>query len=534
MMRRWLIIAALFAPLASLTVVTLRTWRAERGYLATTEQVRRDYAAIAAWQFAQRAQSVMHDEASRILSADSSVHHGAPEPDSLIARLRRRDPVLAAKIQYMFSIDMRRGNIALSASAPASARETVASQHRMLSTARQGDEPHRTRLAPAPAGPEFTATSLHWAPDSTPATAIGIVADAAILDDAFLAILTDPKLFPGVRRLERLERGDIAVRLRSDQGPVFFAAGAEPGTAAVADSVQLRDLGLVVVAELSPRLATELVASTAPPSQLPAQLLMIVISAALALAGTIQLRRAGALEEARSRFVANVSHELRTPLAQISMFAETLSLGRERSPLEARQFATIIHGEARRLTHLAESVLRFSRREDGNTLAPEAVDAAVEVTEAVAGFAPIAAASEAEIDIRRLDAGVCFVDRGALRQILLNLLDNAVKHGGRGTGVEMSVLADERQVRIIVDDTGPGIPAAWRERVFDAYVKVDRSNNSGAGIGLSIVRDLVRASDGEVRIEGSPLGGARFVILLPAARREPEATTRPAVVGGAV
>jgi signal transduction histidine kinase len=435
---------------------------------------------------------------------------------------------------YMFSIDMRDGNVALSAGAPPSARGTVALQLREISAARHGDEPHRTRLDAAPAGPEFTATALHWAPDSTPAAVIGVVADAGVLDAPFSAILTDPKLFPGVRRLDRLERGDIAVRLRSADGSVLFASGAEPGAGVAIDSVQLRDIGLVVAAELSPRLAGELVASSAPPSQLPTQLLMIVISAALALAGTIQLRRAEALEEARSRFVANVSHELRTPLAQISMFAETLSLGRERSPAEARQFAMIIHGEARRLTHLAESVLRFSRREKANALAPEAVDAAVEVTEAAAAFAPIAAATEAVIELRQLDGGACFVDRGALRQILLNLLDNAVKHGGRGTRVAMSIVADERQVRIIVDDTGPGIPAAWRERVFGAYVKVDRSNNSGAGIGLSIVRDLVRASNGEVRIEDSPLGGARFVILLPAARHFPETTARPAVVGGAV
>ncbi|MGH7637035.1 MAG: sensor histidine kinase, partial [Gemmatimonadaceae bacterium] len=224
-------------------------------------------------------------------------------------------------------------------------------------------------------------------------------------------------------------------------------------------------------------------------------------------------------------FVANVSHELRTPLAQISMFAETLHLGRERNAAEGRHFAAIILAEARRLTNLVEGVLRHSRSQQGPpVLQREVVDVTREVAESVDAFAPIAQASEVTV---RVEGGEAWADveRAALRQILVNLLDNAVKHGGRGTTVRVSTRVAGPDLRLEVDDAGPGVPLEWRERVFEPFARVDGRTATGAGIGLSVVRELVEAHDGRVWIEDSVLGGARVVVALPASA--PPASTSP-------
>jgi signal transduction histidine kinase len=244
---------------------------------------------------------------------------------------------------------------------------------------------------------------------------------------------------------------------------------------------------------------------------------LILLAAALAVIGLVHDRRTRELARVRSRFVANVSHELRTPLAQISMFAETLSLGRERSESEGRHFAAIILAEARRLTNLVEGVLRYSRHERGQPpLQRELVDVTQETEAAVDAFGPIARAAEVTVRTSGSEAWA-EVERAALRQILLNLLDNAVKHGGRGAAIDVGTRIDGGEVRIQIDDAGPGIPPSWRDRVFDPFTRVEGRHAAGAGIGLSVVRELVVAHGGRVWIEDSPRGGARLIVVLPAA-----------------
>ena len=144
----------------------------------------------------------------------------------------------------------------------------------------------------------------------------------------------------------------------------------------------------------------------------------------------MQLRRESELARLRSDFIASVSHELRTPLAQVRMFAETLLLGRVRSEEERLRSLQIVDQEARRLTHLVENILQFSRAErQAIRLAPVPSELASQVTEAVEAFAPVARSRHVVVQTALENDVVCVVDPAALRQILLNLLDNAVKYG---------------------------------------------------------------------------------------------------------
>jgi signal transduction histidine kinase len=223
------------------------------------------------------------------------------------------------------------------------------------------------------------------------------------------------------------------------------------------------------------------------------------------------------------------------------MFSETLLLGRERSADERRHFLSVMFRETRRLSSLVESVLRFSRGEAGATrLRPEPHDVTAEARETLATFAPLAAAAGVELRAQLDGDAYAMVDSGALKQILLNLLDNAVKYGPPGQIVTVRVVRGGDEVVLSVDDQGPGIPPADRRRVFDPFERLDRRHapkTSGAGIGLTVVRDLVVALGGRVWIEDGPRGGARVAIALravnapdrrPSDVRAPDAAPRTA------
>jgi signal transduction histidine kinase len=246
---------------------------------------------------------------------------------------------------------------------------------------------------------------------------------------------------------------------------------------------------------------------------------LFAIAAGLLSVALVQIRRQQELARMRTEFVSGVSHELRTPLAQIRWFAELLHLGKLRSEEERVRSAGIIDQEARRLTYLVENVLNFSRGEKGtNRISPARGELDHEIRDALELFAPLARARKMTITTALGANTIVSFDRDALRQILLNLLDNAVKYGPAGQTITVgSEIAGDR-ARVYVEDQGPGIPHAERQRVWEPYVRLNREAEAatgGSGIGLSVVRELVTLHGGRVRAEGAPGGGARVVIELP-------------------
>jgi len=215
-----------------------------------------------------------------------------------------------------------------------------------------------------------------------------------------------------------------------------------------------------------------------------------------------------------------VSHELRTPLAQIRLFAETLLLDRIRSPEERRRSLEIIDQEARRLSQLVENTLQFSRAERGAiALDLETQDAARLVRQTIETFVPLAGARQARLTADVPETLTATVDEGAFRQVLLNLLDNAVKYGPPGQEILITLKPEREELRLTVEDAGPGIPGRDRERVWQKFVRLDRDREThaaGAGIGLSVVRDLVLLHRGRAWVEEGARGGCRFVVSFPA------------------
>lgn len=229
-----------------------------------------------------------------------------------------------------------------------------------------------------------------------------------------------------------------------------------------------------------------------------------------------RLRR---LEQVRRDFVANVSHELRTPLASIKGFAETLEMGAIDDPKNARNFVESIGRQADRMTALVEDLLDLAAIESGERRPViEAVELKDVLEDVAGGLRPLAARRKIALEVR-LPAALPAVaaDRLQLRQIFVNLLENAVKFTPSGTVTVTATPAGDR-LDVQVVDTGIGIPAQDLDRIFERFYRVDRARSremGGTGLGLSIVRHLVEAHGGQVAVESSEGKGSTFTVSLP-------------------
>lgn len=246
--------------------------------------------------------------------------------------------------------------------------------------------------------------------------------------------------------------------------------------------------------------------------------LLTIITGLIVLA-LLLVRRETELVRLRADFISGVTHEFRTPLAQIRMFTEMLLLGRARSDVERRRSLEIIDQEAQRLAHLIENTLTYSKTEAGRQrIKPEPLSLPDEVRRAVEIFAPLSRSRQVEIRCELEEQIEASVDPGALRQMLLNVLDNALKYGPSGQRVTVGLALFGEDARVWVDDEGPGIPKVDRERVFEPFFRLRRDASGragGSGIGLSVVREIARLHGGSAWAEAAPGGGTRIVMQFP-------------------
>ncbi|HEY6046559.1 MAG TPA: ATP-binding protein [Pyrinomonadaceae bacterium] len=227
------------------------------------------------------------------------------------------------------------------------------------------------------------------------------------------------------------------------------------------------------------------------------------------------------LEVVRQEFLSNVSHELRTPLTSIMALAETLETGAINDHENNRRFLSIIQKNAVRMQHLIEDILELSAIEAGNVkVIPETIQLRSLVEDIVSSLS--SAAPGRSISVENLvahDAKV-FADPHRLMQMLTNLIDNAIKFN-RANGTVTIVYEAGARDRIMVTDTGEGIPGQHLDRVFERFYRVDRARSrdlGGTGLGLAIVKHLAKAHGGEVTVSSRVGEGTRFTIELPPAR----------------
>ena len=241
-----------------------------------------------------------------------------------------------------------------------------------------------------------------------------------------------------------------------------------------------------------------------------------------------ELRR---LEKVRKDFVANVSHELRTPITAIRGYSETLQAGALKDPDNAPKMVDIIHRQSERLSELVEDLLELSRLESRQIQLAEApVDLAEAASRAIETVRPKARDRATQLELQIAPGTRVLGDQRAVEQILLNLVDNAVKYTPPNGHVWVSAQETGADVELRVRDDGPGIEPKHLPRIFERFYRVDKGRSrdmGGTGLGLSIVKHLVTAMKGDVRVESGPRGGSTFFVTLPRA----PASGNPAVTG---
>lgn len=225
------------------------------------------------------------------------------------------------------------------------------------------------------------------------------------------------------------------------------------------------------------------------------------------------------LEEMRSAFVSNVTHELKTPLTSIRGFVETLRSGAIHDAKVADRFMDIIDIEADRLGSLIDDILELSEIE-GTRREPDMgrfdlLPLIGEVRDMLEGTA---AARDVRIEIPEGAPLSVFANRNRIKQLLINLMDNAVKYNREGGTITVAATRRNDRVEIIVSDTGIGIPEEHQLRIFERFYRVDKGRSreqGGTGLGLSIVKHIVQLYNGTIRVESEPGKGSAFIVTLP-------------------
>ena len=232
------------------------------------------------------------------------------------------------------------------------------------------------------------------------------------------------------------------------------------------------------------------------------------------------------LEKMRSQFVANVSHELKTPLTSIKGFAETLKYVDDE--VTRIKFLDIINEESERLTRLINDILTLSSIEQTKSAKVEFIDIVEETTKIYHMIAPRAESKHVTLSLITSKNLQTYGDKDNYKQMILNLVDNAIKYTKEGGEVRIILDRDKNNIRIIVEDTGIGIPKKHFERIFERFYRVDKSRDramGGTGLGLAIVKHIVLLFNGTIEVESESGKGTKFSITIPIVKEKDLAET---------
>ena len=341
------------------------------------------------------------------------------------------------------------------------------------------------------------------------ASQLGARLDALEAEDALLSALTD-SLNEGVLAVDA--RGTV-VRLNDTARQLLSVRDAPPFPAdRLPREPVLRDaLGGALRGSATDSVETTIGGRTVALTARP----LMDGGAVLAVLDLTPLRR---LETVRRDFVANVSHELRTPLTVVGGFAETL-LDDDLPPEQRRQFSEAILANARRMQRIVDDLLDLSRIESGGWVPkPAPVDVGALAADVLQPHRAAAATKGIALHVRVAPgASQAWADPTALRQVLSNLVDNAIRHTASGS-VTVSAHPEAGGVRLAVEDTGSGIPAEHLPRIFERFYRADPARSreaGGTGLGLAIVRHLVEAHGGRVAASSTVGRGTTITASIP-------------------
>lgn len=520
--RSALIAGLLIGSLLLVVLLSFQTHYAVRAHRELAEEVLTDYAALVADEFIRRSSVELGYYGFYPLVTALSGEQQLPE----LAKLRASDDARIARASALarsvFEYDRDSGNLH---GLQGSMADTLAAWLTgELSSAEVSEDPYVI----AHSFIEGRHVNVVYA--APPGTEVirGFVIDDSTMPDWLETATNRQPLLPPSLGDGEIGNEHVFVELTTEDGEAIFRQGRYGQSSLFVEKSFSSEGpalygGMTVRATIDPAVAGRLIIGGLPRSRLPILLGLWGLAALLIVLAIGLLRRERTLARLRSDFVSRVSHELRTPLTQIRMFAETLLLGRVRSDEERRRSLEVIDKEARRLAHLVENILQFSRSERGTVnldLQPRPIFPLVR--ELADDFRPLmkngrlVVSSDVNDDVR------VNMDAEAFQQMLLNLLDNAIKYGPDGQEIGLTLSEADGSVTLEVADEGPGIPESERERIWDPYYRMTREKASavaGTGIGLAVVRELARLHGAKVSVRAGDKGGTCFSIDFPGVKK---------------
>jgi len=529
------LLVAMFGAMALVgMLLAYEAWMAARSQRVTVERALGDYASVAAWEF-QGAVRKRIDGALQLALSPLVAGTAASPYESLLpvaALATAAEPALPCPGSLrpppgrtVLRLDLRDGSLAVGGRSPSGGpAERAAWMEAMTGFVHRRASPEQPIGMVESGAGGLLGVGVKYAQHGAPLAAYAFTVCPDALGSAlFASVFREHPLLPVAVRGVLPNDSLLAVTVydAGAGGKAIFAVGADTASRYASDVALDGVIGEQWHARVSvrPEATTRVLVGRPGATRVPVLVILLLVTAALAVAVLMQLRREHELAALRTEFTASVSHELRTPLAQILLYGETLSLGRARSEVEQRLAADTIVREARRLMQMVDKVLLFGRvRHSLATNEARAVPLGPLVHDVARGLASITEPAGVTISVAADESVTARGEEAALRQVLLNLLDNSVKHGGAPHGggtIRVRVAAVAGWAHLSVTDDGPGVPADDRERVWEPYVRLDGNGARapGTGIGLSVVRDLVTAMGGRAWVEGS----ATFVVALPLA-----------------
>ena len=228
-------------------------------------------------------------------------------------------------------------------------------------------------------------------------------------------------------------------------------------------------------------------------------------------------------EELRRRFVSDASHELRTPLASIRLLSDSIVQSENMDEATMREFVADIGSEAERLQRMTEKLMKLTRMDSRAPVERVRVEIKKTAEKTLHLLAPLAKAQNITI-FSELEDGCCVrASEDDIYQVIFNLAENAIKYNSFGGNVFIRLSRADGRVRLVVEDTGIGIPEEDVPHIFARFYRVDKARSSdvgGSGLGLSIVHDAVETNGGEISVERRETMGTRFIISFPEYKEE--------------
>jgi hypothetical protein len=511
-------VAILAAMLLVVGALTLQTWRTARTHERAVTAALRSYAGVAATLYRERFEALVTFALTplRLIASSRAVASAAALPsagvvhDSIAAVVACKCRTVLAP-NYVFRIDLRDSSFQAAGDSTVSRelqRWIVAALPAAL------EEYQRSQTYGALTGtvagrPRIVYFSVRRNAAGEPVAAYGMEPSARALDSV---------IFDGALKETSLQRFILSDSLPNDS-IISVAATFPSGELAHRsknafespyggrETISAQGGAFRLDVTLNPAAVSRLIVGGVPRSQLPLLVVLLGITAGLVVAAIVLTWRTWSLARLRADFTSSVSHELRTPITQIMLFAETIALGQE----------------GRRLLDLIENVLHFARSERYELpINRQMTNLTALVREATGVFEPVASAAGVRLRTTLEPDVGARIDGPAVQRSLRNVLDNAVKYAVSGGEAHVWLVLSGARASIWVDDHGPGVPSGDRERVWQAFVRLERDMNQatgGSGIGLAVVRDVVVRHGGSVRVEDAPGGGARFVLEFPDACR---------------